>query len=290
MKVRLSLSGEDPTLGSLPCFDGVGLVRGEFLLREMNSNILQVGMGDHLERYLHKISLKFASLPVWYRLADLWSDEARLLRGNADIGDEANPMLGLRGCRRGLKNIDHLRVEVDALIRAWSANHDIHLMFPFIRDAHEFKTMREVVRSLGWKGRIGSMIEIPSAAFCAKEIVDAGAENLMVGLNDLSCLLLGQERGGNAAKTHPAMEHILGMISKVAQSPVEWGVAGSMTKEIVTHLDKFPLSYVSVHYSELPELLGTPEECLPEVGHVAAVKKKDRLMRASRLNSGRIAC
>ena len=131
---RLSLSGEPVDgLAEMP-FEAVGLLRGEFLLRERLESLRVPAAREALQRYLDRVTREFAGRPVWYRLVDLWSDEAATLAGTPPEQREHNPMLGQRGIRRGLADRRLLEAEL-ALVTEVARDHpNLHILVPFVQD------------------------------------------------------------------------------------------------------------------------------------------------------------
>jgi phosphoenolpyruvate-protein kinase (PTS system EI component) len=273
MKHRLSLSGE--AFPSLPTeFDAVGLVRPEFLLRSVGQHITREDGQRVVADYMHRLVADAGSLPIWYRCSDLWSDEAATLDGIDEVLVEENPIIGVRGLRRLLQYPRAFEMEIQTVRTAIRDAPNVHLIFPFVMDGEQFAKASEMVRDFGWTNRIGAMVEIPSAAILCSELVAAGASNLMIGLNDLSSLTLGVSRDPQA-KTHPVVWDLIGQVG-AACGDVEWGVAGSMTADVYRHAAASGVPYVTLHYAELPDLLGTDAQLLPDRGFVAQVKADTR--------------
>ena len=277
MERRLSLSGERFPTG-VAGLDGIGLVRPEFLLRAAGEHITCAGVRSQMEDYLRGLIEDARGAPVWYRCTDLWSDEVNALAGVEEVVQEENPAIGLRGVRRHLRFQDSFRLEVEAVLSAVGAASNVHMLFPFVTDAEQFAIARDIVRDFGWTNRIGAMVEIPSAALCCEDLIQAGATNLLIGLNDLGSLTLGGARD-HRAKLHPAVWALIGRLAAACGS-VEWGVGGSMTPEILRRAEEFGVPYVTLHYAELPDLLGVDPELLPMRDFVAEVKAETRRRRA----------
>ncbi|MBI4299212.1 MAG: pyruvate, phosphate dikinase [Chloroflexi bacterium] len=121
----------------------------------------------------------------------------------ASVGDlrEANPMLGLRGCRLGLIYPDIYAMQVRAIVTAASnvmaEGIQVHpeIMIPLVGHRNEMRRMRalleETIEKIQ-KGKadkvsykIGTMIETPRAALTADEIAET-AEFFSFGTNDLT--------------------------------------------------------------------------------------------------------
>ena len=122
---------------------------------------------------------------------------------------EANPMLGLRGCRLGLKYPEIYAMQARAIIAAASKvareGVPVHpeIMVPLVGHGNEMRLVRErleetIENYLKHTGRrieykIGTMIEIPRAALTADEIAET-AEFFSFGTNDLTQTTFGYSR------------------------------------------------------------------------------------------------
>ncbi|MFH1584362.1 MAG: pyruvate, phosphate dikinase, partial [Actinomycetota bacterium] len=114
---------------------------------------------------------------------------------------EANPMLGLRGCRLGITRPDVYQMQVRAIIEAACDVIDegyepvVEIMIPLVADKMELKITREesekiIKEVLEKRGKnipykIGTMIELPRAALTADEIAKY-ADFFSYGTNDLT--------------------------------------------------------------------------------------------------------
>ncbi len=123
---------------------------------------------------------------------------------------EANPMLGLRGCRLGIQYPEITIMQATAIFEAAAkaAKEKIkvtpEIMIPLVGHEREFieqknivdNVAREVMKKTGVKikYRIGTMIELPRAALIADRISGAGAEFFSFGTNDLTQFTYGLSR------------------------------------------------------------------------------------------------
>lgn len=275
MELRLSLSGEMPSESLAKMFSGAGLVRGEFIFRYYERYVTDQSALLELEKYISSLCTLFRSTDVWYRLSDIWSDELPTLTHDYTGSAEQNPIIGCRGIRRILKYRDHFSGEIDSLCRNAKNHKNLHLILPFVQDGDEMNEGIKYCRSLGWKGRIGSMIEIPSAALCMEDLILAGATNFLIGLNDLSSLSLGRDRGDNRMKLNKAIWKIVNIVKKNSGF-LPWGIAGSLSKEILEMCQRESVPYVSLHYGELNSLINIDTAMLPQQSHVKKIKEKTR--------------
>ena len=122
---------------------------------------------------------------------------------------EANPMLGLRGCRLGILNPDvnvmQMQAIVEAAILVQREGIDVRpeIMVPLVGHVNEFNLVREqlvkvATETLAAAGaelhyKIGTMIEVPRAALTAEQIAKS-AEFFSFGTNDLTQTTYGISR------------------------------------------------------------------------------------------------
>lgn len=135
--------------------------------------------------------------------------EKRALLAKLDSFQEANPMLGLRGCRLGIVYPELNVMQVRAIARAAAElkkeglDPKPEIMIPLIAFESEIelvragieKTLKEVEEETGVKLEIpiGTMIELPRAAITADEIAKH-ADFFSFGTNDLTQTCLGFSR------------------------------------------------------------------------------------------------
>ncbi len=136
------------------------------------------------------------------------SEREELLRAVA-VMREANPMLGLRGCRLGLLypeiNEMQVRAILEAAVELKKQGHDPQpeIMIPLVGDVRELRRVKEqLVKTAetvtGQAGadvhyKFGTMIEIPRAALTA-DMIAQEAEFFSFGTNDLTQTVYGFSR------------------------------------------------------------------------------------------------
>jgi pyruvate, orthophosphate dikinase len=145
-------------------------------------------------------------------LLDEIADKRKLLR-RVEILSEANPMLGLRGCRLGIIYPEVTRMQVRAIFEAacevLGEGPQVHpeVMIPLISTVEEFRHQAALVREVAEQVikeqgvkldyLVGTMIELPRAALLADKIA-AEAEFFSFGTNDLTQTTLGLSRDDSA--------------------------------------------------------------------------------------------
>jgi len=144
--------------------------------------------------------------------------EKRALLARIDAMKEANPMLGLRGCRLGIMFPEIYGMQVRAITEAAcqlkkeGSNPRPEIMIPLVSVVAELETLRaesekivaEVQAEQGcdFEIPIGTMIELPRAAVTADEIASA-ADFFSFGTNDLTQTTFGFSRDDIEGKFLP---------------------------------------------------------------------------------------
>lgn len=274
----VSLVGERPTPAVLDHFAGIGLIRGEFVQRRVQRSMLTPEVRATLRAYLTDVATAAGDREVWYRTMDLWTEEGNSLAGAGYVGFERNPMVGVRGGRRAKQAPDEFKAECEVLAEVGATHPNLRVQFPFVGDGDEFAWLAGTARSHGVTGPLGSMVEIPSAALCADDIVRAGAARLLVGLNDLSCLTCGAERSFDFdTKLHPALWRLVDLaVGAARERGVPIGVAGSLSPEVLRRADHHGLDFATVHYSQARTVLDLGDEPWPDEGLELEVKLTTR--------------
>jgi pyruvate, orthophosphate dikinase len=155
-----------------------------------------------------------AGLPVTIRLLDpplheflppLEDAKDDRMRSRIRALQEANPMLGTRGCRLGLQYPEIYEMQVRAIIRAAIAVRErsgeaplVEIMHPLVGFEEELRRLRELtVDTASAEGEVeylvGTMIELPRACVRADEIAEE-ADFFSFGTNDLTQTALGFSR------------------------------------------------------------------------------------------------
>ena len=188
--------------------DGVGLLRAEFMmlsaLRGMHPRELVArGQAEEFVRRMAESLATFAAAfdprPVIYRAMDFRTNEFRALEGGAaHEPEEANPMIGYRGCFRYTREPDLFALELRALAEARRSHHNLHLMLPFVRTGWEMRRCRALIDASPLADspdlQLWVMAEVPSVVSWLDEYVRLGVTGVSIGSNDLTQLVLGVDR------------------------------------------------------------------------------------------------
>jgi pyruvate,orthophosphate dikinase len=227
--------------------EGIGLCRTEHMffgderllvVQEMIMARDEEGRRRALERLLPMQQADFegifeamAGLPVTIRLLDpplheflppLEDAQDDRLRERIKQLQEANPMLGTRGCRLGLQFPEIYEMQVRAIVRAALAVRErtgdaplVEIMHPLVAFAEELRRLRELTVAVAAEEGdaeylCGTMIELPRACIRADEIAEH-ADFFSFGTNDLTQTALGFSRDDAEGKflTHYLEDGVL---------------------------------------------------------------------------------
>jgi pyruvate, orthophosphate dikinase len=216
--------------------EGIGLCRTEHMfmvedrlpvMREMILAESTDGRRSALERILPMQQADFegifgamAGVPVTIRLLDpplheflppLEEAVDQHMRERIRVLQEANPMLGMRGCRVGLIFPEIYEMQVRAIVRAARAVHAssgeaplVEIMHPLVGFGEELRRLRELTDRVAAEEdaleyAVGTMIELPRACVRADEVAEH-ADFFSFGTNDLTQTALGFSRDDAESK------------------------------------------------------------------------------------------
>ncbi|MBC2603905.1 phosphoenolpyruvate--protein phosphotransferase [Puniceicoccus vermicola] len=222
--------------------EGVGLFRTEgIVLRERQALASEDLQFDQYQRVVEQL----APLPVVIRTLDIGGDKE--LPGNL-FGREQNPFMGFRAIRYCLKNPEIFKEQLKAVLRAATYG-KARLMYPMISGVRELleanQLLEECKLELKERGEaysedieVGSMIEIPSAAYTA-DVIAENCSFLSIGTNDLIQYMLAVDRVNDSIAhlydpSHPGvLRTIKAVIDMAHEKNTPVAVCGEMASDPV---------------------------------------------------------
>jgi phosphoenolpyruvate-protein kinase (PTS system EI component) len=276
-KAFVALSGELPDDAVLHSAQGVGLIRSEYIVRASGAYWTIESCRRRASEYVTYVLEHTRGKQVWYRLSDLEARDVNVLEGCDVVHNDDNPILGPRGLRRARLSVTGLDYELKtfaALSQHWPR---LGLLLPFCKDAQDVAFGIAKARDAGHLGPIGVMLEIPAAVQQAREIMGLGVDYCLIGLNDLTGLMLGTARTApDFDHAHPAVVHLVRLLHHVgAETGIPVRVAGNYGPDLIQALPELPASSFVVHYSDWSELAD------PGLGNYRDMNLMARLRRES---------
>ena len=250
--------------------DGVGLLRAEFMMLSALEGthprdlVARGGSDAFVQRMvdgLRKFAAAFSPRPVIYRAMDFRTNEFRGLEGGAaHEPEEANPMIGYRGCFRYTREPDLFGLELRAIAEVRSEHPNLHLMLPFVRTGWEMRTCRALIDASPLAGARGFelwvMAEVPSVVTWLDEYVRLGVTGVSIGSNDLTQLVLGVDRDSAQLaafydeRDRAVMDAIRAIIRRAHRLGITASICGqapSVYPEVVAQLVAWGIDSISVN-------------------------------------------
>jgi len=189
--------------------EGVGLFRSELAFLGQDD---EPTVEEQAAIYAEVLDA-FGSRKVVIRTLDAGSDKPMKF---ANLHEEENPALGVRGLRIAIANPSLLTNQLDAIaLAAERTGTSPWVMAPMVATAAEAEGFANLVRERGLTP--GVMIEVPSAALLADRILQH-VDFLSIGTNDLSQYTMAVDRLSSelAGLTDPWQPAVLALIGRTA--------------------------------------------------------------------------
>ena len=194
--------------------EGIGLFRTEICFLDAD---VEPDLEQQFTTYRDALA-QFAGRRVVVRTLDAGSDKPMPF---LTIPGEENPALGVRGYRTAIRSPGVLTRQLEAIARAARVSEaEVWVMAPMISTPTEATEFAELARAAGL-GQVGVMVEIPSAALQAEEILTA-VDFVSIGTNDLAQYAMAADRqatglGDLQDLWQPAVLRLLHMVGRAGR-------------------------------------------------------------------------
>ena len=282
MQNQLALSGEQIDEKVYPqLFHQVGMIRGEYLLRELNQNILLASCQQFVKDYLDTICSLYSDEEAWYRFSELTNTEANCLEGIKEHFDENHPLFGYRGIRRLLACPNEFQAEAHVVTEVYQTNSNLSVIFPFVNDADQLKQAIRVLHQYGFTGKVGTMIELPSAYLDLDRILVTGISKIVVGMNDLTSFVFATVRNSqwHDMESPIMLEMLRQMQDKARMKKIDFAVAGYLNPSFIQKMNQMDIKCI-IHYSSIPEIFDLK---IDHPDHLKRVKEESKKIQRSNL-------
>lgn len=215
---------------------GVGLFRSEFIFLSNDTFPTEEEQFQIYQRLVKKMK----GLPIVIRTFDFGGDKLML---NPQFPFKGNPFLGSRAIRYLLKERDIFKAQLRAILRVTDLG-DVKIMFPMISTLSELLEAKELLAEAykelekrdqhpSKPTRVGSMIEVPSAAIIA-DLIAKECDFLSIGTNDLVQYSLAVDRYNHSTHSMyaPTDPSVLRMIKLVTTEAHHQGIPVAICGEI----------------------------------------------------------
>ena len=223
LKCNISTPNELELLSTVN-YDGVGLLRSEFLFAGRNSAPEEDEWTNVYSEALDRAEGK----GVVARLVDIGGDK---LPNYLVMPHQENPDLGIRGARAIVLFRGVYLAQMKGILRA-SVHGDIRILYPMVSDVGDIKAFREILKEarrdlrrekvkFNPKIKEGVMIEVPSAAIMADSILDE-VDFVNIGSNDLVQYTLAAARGNQIIEKryhilHPSLVKLMDIVVRAGK-------------------------------------------------------------------------
>jgi len=246
---------------------------------------------DKLADKLRVFATAFYPRPVVYRATDFKTNEYRNLKGGEEYEpNEANPMMGYRGCGRYISEPEVFSLELSAIkkVREEYSMKNLWLMLPFVRRIGELRAIKEMLKSHGIHHTLDFnlwiMVEVPSTVFLIDQFCEEGIDGVSIGSNDLTQLILGIDRDnatlaeGFDERNHAVLRAIERVVKVCNEKRVTCSICGqapSVYPDFAEKLVEMGITSISVN----------PDAVERTKRNVASAEMKVLLKRLGKLTS-----
>lgn len=275
MKNELALNGEKISQKIYPALiENIGMIRGEYIIREINKSILCIETQNKIREYLDNICRIYNDEQVWYRFAELTNTEMNNLEGTVIKLADRHPLMGARGIRRLLMVKEEFYLELSAINKVYENNKNLAIFFPFVNNSGQLMEAIKIIKKTNKTIKIGCMVELPSAYFDLDNILNIGISKIVIGMNDLTSFIFATTRDSewHDMEGDIMLNIIKSVNEKCLAKNIELSVAGYLSKSMVNKLNTLGIKCI-IHYNLIPCIYNKKIEF---ANHLNEIKEKSK--------------
>lgn len=278
MRTTVSLSYEKYDERFTGVFDGVGLIRSEYIFRAVGRYPGEASVDEFAVPYLLETAARVGPRRLWYRTLEVDTAEANVLEGVEEVVVEEDRLLGMRGVRRSMAHAEAFHAELRGLAVVRARGVDVGVIIPFVTYVEELRWAVDQARVVSPDLPVATMLETPAALVELDRLVACGLTRVLVGCNDLSSLLLARPRGvrGPVTPSSPLLRAITRAREVTWAAGVELAVAGYLHRDLIEACRALGVDECVVHYSDLPQVFGDEWADLPDLDVLPRTKARTR--------------
>jgi pyruvate,water dikinase len=191
--------------------DGIGMLRGEFILRLLGLHPQEILRTDMAKEYVELLAegveraAKAAGMkPIIYQLHDLADHQFHGPRTWRREKHEPNQLIGFRGTHRLLSEPEILELELQALAKVQQKGYDnLSIMLPMVRSIDEIKKMRRLLRDLGASTEgLWVRVETPALTIRAADLAALQLGGVLFDAPALATLITGTDHENHQMAHH----------------------------------------------------------------------------------------
>ena len=177
--------------------------------------------------------------------------------------------------------LDEFQAEANVVTEVYQNNPNLSLIFPFVNDAEQLKQAITVLRQHGFAGKIGTMIELPSAYFDLDRILETGISKIVVGMNDLTSFVFATVRNSqwHDMESSIMLDMLRQMQDKARIKNIDFAVAGYLNVSFIQKMNQMGIECI-LHYSSIPDIFNLE---IDHPDHLKRVKEVSKKLQRSNL-------
>ena len=177
--------------------------------------------------------------------------------------------------------MDEFHAEANVVTEVYQTNPNLSVIFPFVNDADQLKQAIRVLHQYGFTGKVGTMIELPSAYLDLDRILVTGISKIVVGMNDLTSFVFATLRNSqwHDMESPIMLELLRQMQDKARTKKIDFAVAGYLNASFIQKMNQMDIKCI-IHYSSIPEICNLE---IDHPDHLKRVKEESKKLQRSNL-------